>query len=170
MFDNLCKRNSDINEHLPTLRDVASDCTHVVEMGVRAVVSTWAFLEGLKAGSSLIAIDYKHPSFYGGDITTIEKAAKHKGVKFGFFEADTLLVDIEPTDFLFLDTDHTYNQVKGELERHAKNVRKYIGFHDTTSCESEIMPAITEFLSKNKDWKLKARYTNNNGLLIIERC
>jgi hypothetical protein len=30
--------------------------------------------------------------------------------------------------------------------------------------------AVTEFLDNNKDtWKLKERYTNNNGFTIIER-
>ena len=32
-----------------------------------------------------------------------------------------------------------------------------------------LMPAITEFLDTNTNWKLKERFTNNNGLTILER-
>lgn len=32
-----------------------------------------------------------------------------------------------------------------------------------------LWPAIEEFLTNNIDWKLKARFTNNNGLTILER-
>ncbi len=39
------KEKSDINEHLGTLRDLARDSTHVAELGVRTMVSTWALLQ-----------------------------------------------------------------------------------------------------------------------------
>jgi len=61
MFEYLHKTQSDINEHLPVLRDLASECETVVEMGVRYCVSTWAFIERMK-GSNLISIDIKQPS------------------------------------------------------------------------------------------------------------
>ena len=54
MFEYLCNTKSDINEHLPALRDLASKCDTVIEMGVRYCVSTWAFIEGLKKGTTLI--------------------------------------------------------------------------------------------------------------------
>ena len=37
---------SDINEHLETIREYTSKCNIVIEMGVRWVVTTWAFLYG----------------------------------------------------------------------------------------------------------------------------
>jgi len=36
---------SDINEHLPALREYASKCGTVAELGVRTKVSTYAFLK-----------------------------------------------------------------------------------------------------------------------------
>ena len=69
--------------------------------------------------------------------------------------------------------------MKQELELHSNKVKKYICFHDTTSYEvngedgkegTGIWRAIEEFLEKNKDtWKLKERFTNNNGFTIIKR-
>lgn len=158
------RETSDINEHLQVLNDLSKECNHVTEMGVRSLVSTWAFLGAKK---KLVSIDIFHPSHYGGDITEVEAEAKEKGIEFEFIQGDTLKIDIEPTDLLFLDTLHTYEQVKGELERHAKKVKKYLVFHDTTSCP-EIWPAVEEMLSKG--WKLKERYTHNNGVTILEKC
>ena len=43
----LCKKPSDINEHLPTLYKYASECESIAELGVRGVISTWALLYGL---------------------------------------------------------------------------------------------------------------------------
>lgn len=169
MFEYLVKTKSDINEHLPTLRDLASECETVVEMGVRTCVSTWAFIEGLKAGSTLVSIDIKEPAKYGSDLTPVEKACKNKGITFKFYEADTLAIDIPEVDMLFIDTLHEYEQLKGELERHGNKAKKYLVFHDTVSCESELMPAIEEFLKKNKKWKIKEHYTNNNGVLVLQK-
>jgi hypothetical protein len=37
---------SDINQHLETLKNYAAKCQHITEMGVRGIVSTWALLAG----------------------------------------------------------------------------------------------------------------------------
>lgn len=170
MFEHLHKTPSDINEHLPVLRDLASECETVVEMGVRTCVSTWAFVEGLKKGGTLVSIDIKHPSKYGADITPVEKACKNKGILFKFYEQSTLEIDIPEVDMLFIDTLHEYGQLKAELERHGNKAKKYLVFHDTVSCETELMPAIEEFLKTNKKWKIKEHYKNNNGVLVCEKC
>lgn len=166
MFDKLCKSSSDINEHLGTLRDLAKECSHITEMGVRYIVSTWAFIEGLDKGT-LVSIDIKHPSIYGGDITAVEQACKDKGIDFTFIEGDTREITIDKTDLLFIDTDHTYEQLKIELERHSDKARKYIALHDTVSCP-EMLPAIDEWLKKGV-WKLHAHYPNNNGVSVYSR-
>lgn len=164
MFDKLCKSSSDINEHLPTLRDLAKECSHITEMGVRYIVSTWAFIEGMDKGT-LVSIDYKHPSTYGGDIAKVEQACKDKGVDFIFIEGDTREITIDKTDLLFIDTDHTYEQLSAELKKHASKAKKYIVLHDTESCP-EMLPAIDEL----KGWKVEKHYKNNNGLTVLVRC
>ena len=32
-----------------------------------------------------------------------------------------------------------------------------------------LMPAITEFLESNNNWKIREKFTNNNGLTILEK-
>ena len=86
-------------------------------------------------------------------------------------------MEIEPTDLLFIDTFHVYQQLRRELELHADRVRRFIALHDTTTFgetgehESSrgLWPAIVEFLAGSSQWRVAARYHNNNGLTILER-
>jgi hypothetical protein len=177
---------SDINEHIPTFIEYASECDHITEMGVRAIKSTWAFLGA--APKKLISYDMEDPSHYGSNIQIVYDVAKQYGLDFEFKQADVLEIEIEETDLLFLDTWHAYDQLKAELDRHNSKTRKYIIMHDTTSYEfrdepltSEntfkgeqssgkgLWPAITEFLEENNNWELHKRFTNNNGITILKR-
>lgn len=173
IYKGLCNTPSDINEHLPTLKKYAEECEHITEMGVRWVVSTYALLMG------------KPKKMISYDINSIHWDVIRDMVKedsdFRFEAANTLYLEIEETDLLFIDTLHNYNQLKGELELHGNKARKYIIFHDTTTFEwigesyegkvDEIglWPAIEEFLEKNPHWEIYERYLNNNGLTILKR-
>lgn len=170
MFDYLCKTPSDINEHLIALRDFASKCKHITEMGTRKVVSTWAFAEGLKKGSTLIAIDMTSPEEYGVSFEPFINHCKDKGIDFRFIKGDTRKIKIDKTDLLFIDTNHTYEQLLVELNLHHKKVNKYLAFHDTVSCQSELMPAIEQFILDNPEWNNIVHDSKvNNGLLILEK-
>lgn len=172
VYNRLCSTPSDINEHLPTLKAYAEQCDHVTEMGVRYIVSTYALLMGKP--KKLISYDLMDC------VWQPIKELVRDHTDFEFRIANTLDLDIEETDFLFIDTLHNYNQLTGELSLHANKVRKYIGFHDTTTfathgesyegrSEIGLWPAIEEFLASNTQWELHERYTNNNGLTILKR-
>ena len=177
---------SDINEHIPTLIEYASECETITEMGVRAITSTWAFLGA--APKRLISYDIENPSKWGADINMVYDVAKQYGLNYEFRKENVLKLDIEETDLLFLDTWHAYCQLKAELDKHNSKARKYIIMHDTTSYEfrdesltSEnawegtpptrkgLWTAVTEFLESTDEWVLHKRYTNNNGLTILKR-
>jgi hypothetical protein len=165
---------SDIHEHLPILYELAKDCNHIIEMGVRTGISTRAFLR----------VDAKLISY---DIVTDQKVvdlineAKKAGKDAAFIEADVLKIDIEETDLLFIDTWHTYEQLKQELSLHGNKSRKYMVFHDTNTfglkneggeaygTSQGLLPAIIEFLMVNPHWRFKKFLTNNNGLTVLER-
>ena len=94
---------------------------------------------------------------------------------FQFHCADVLTVDIEPTDLLFIDTLHTYGQLRAELTRHSDAVRNWIIVHDTETFgvngehgERGIMPAIEEFDSAGA-FRITERFANNHGLIVMER-
>ena len=193
---------SDIYEHLPTFRKYAKECDTIIEMGTRSIVGTWGFLMGLSdpardiwqdhlfnhrwyevdsmvmpAGKKMVCIDIDHPNIWGNNLleTAIE-GANQWGINLEFRQQNTLENEIEECDFLFLDTWHSYDQVKGELIRHADKAKKYIGFHDTQfydfkdmSGTQGIWPAIEEFLYSNRNWYIYEKFANNHGVTILKR-
>lgn len=185
-INEIYKTPSDINQHIPAIIEYGQKCDHITEMGVRWVVSTWAWLAC--SPKKFIAYDLYNPSHWGADITSVEETAQAYGLNFEFRQEDVLKIEIEETDLLFIDTWHAYDQLKAELKLHADKVRKYICFHDTTSygykdeslghenswgketSNKGIWLAIEEFLEEKKDeWVLEKRYTHNNGFTIIKR-
>ena len=195
-YERACSTVSDINEHLPTLRAYAAKCSSVAEMGVRSVVSTWAFLQGLVDSSSptksLQCLDLADvPS-----MAMICREVKQAKIDMCFIQGDSAKTPIKPVDLLFIDTWHVYGHLKRELEFHHAKVAKYIIMHDTTLDalvgesiragwntaqqaassgypESEIRrglkPAIDEFLAAHPEWTVKEVFTNNNGLTVLQR-
>jgi hypothetical protein len=185
-YQHLVDTTSDINEHLPTLKKYAEECTHVTEMGVRWIVSTYAFLAARP--ETMFSIDIQHPSNWGANIKDVEDYAEEINCKYKFWQANNLEIEIEETDLLFIDTWHSYKQLKSELELHASKVRKYIILHDTVLFGTQdelnsydafgwfngfeqkgLMPALDEFLEGNKEWTTHEVFTNNNGLIILKR-
>jgi hypothetical protein len=161
---------SDINEHLPVLKSYAEQCEHVTEFGVRDIVSTWGLLAGKP--KKLISYDIKLP---GGDVYAVRAVASAVGVKWEFVLGSTLEVEIVETDLLFIDSLHTYEQLKAELERHSEKVKKWIILHDTVAYgtvgengDKGLWPAVEEFVVAGK-WRVLERRTNNNGLTVLER-
>jgi hypothetical protein len=174
IYKQKCESDSDINELLPILKKYAEKSEHITEMGVRTVVSTYALMMGKP--KRLISYDIVSPAIFGVDINNVYQIAIDNNIEFEFRMESTLECDIEETDFLFIDTLHTYEQMRDELERHGYKVKKWIGFHDTSTFAENgeihgtigIWPAITEFLDKNPNWEICERVHYNNGLTIIE--
>ena len=163
---------SDINEHMPVLKDLATECHHITEFGTRTGNSTIAFLAGIAddISSKLESYDLNPPGF---------EAPEDVRHLWRFTQADTgKLPDIADTGMLFIDTLHTCEQVRLEL-LHGNRAWKYLVFHDTVLFGSweettqgggpGIMHAILCFMADNPHWSVKKHYANNCGLLILER-
>jgi FkbM family methyltransferase len=183
-YQNACKIESDINQNLPVLHEIAKECSHITEFGVRSGSSTRAFLN---TSAKLRSYDLKIDS----NVNHLFDVAKKLGKDVSYAEADVLNIEIEDTDLLFIDTWHQYEQLKHELQTHSKKVKKYIAFHDTQTygvtgekCSNAssgeivtgymenpmgLLPAIIEFTISNPDWQFKIHKTNNNGLTVLEK-
>jgi hypothetical protein len=183
-YQNACNTSSDINQNLPVLYEIAKDCSHITEFGVKTGSSTRAFLN---TNASLRSYDLSIDSY----LNSIFKKAQEFGKDVSYTEADVLNIEIEETDLLFIDTWHQYEQLKQELSIHGKKSRKYIAFHDTQTygvigenCSNSssgkivtnymenpkgLLPAIIEFIIENPEWQFKIHKTNNNGLTILEK-
>ncbi len=192
-IEKICKP-SDINEHLETLRTYALKVNHITECGVRSVVSSYAFADGLlnNPKNKLVQIDLETNE----NVKTFQKECALEGINNVFYQTSDLDCPLEETDLLFIDTWHVYGQMKRELERWHSYVKNFIILHDTTVDEWEgetirmnmdaytqclqtkipkneillgIWPAVEEFLQNNLEWKLKERFFHNNGLTVLEK-
>lgn len=195
-YENLCKAPSDINEHLPTLYKYATKCESVIELGVRGCVASWAFTYGLlnnnKPVRRLLMNDIVECN-----INDLLSKTRGLDIELNYEWINDLDMNVsEDVDLTFIDTWHIYGQLKRELNKYSKVTKKYIIMHDTSVDEicgetirsgwnaeeqsresgfpvEEIIkglgPAIDEFLADNKEWILKEKFTNNNGLTILER-
>jgi hypothetical protein len=163
-----CTNRSDINEHIPVLTEYANSCEHVTEFGTRTGVSTWAWLASKAKTIRCFDIDKNVEECLKMHMFAAEKHASNKDFTFTCVSTTADKLEIEPTDLLFIDTDHTYEQCSKELKMHGHKVKKFIIFHDTTLFP-ELNKAIKEFLDDNKNWNTREVLTNNNGLTVLER-
>ena len=188
--------SSDINQHLLTLYHYSKQVSHITECGVRNGVSSWAFLYGLnknkQSNKTLVSVDLEPCS----NFQSLESFSVSHDISFSFIQTNDLTYNFDHTDLLFIDTWHVYGQLKRELNKFYPKVKKYIILHDTSVDEfsgeslrynhnisslssqtgipsSEISlglwPAIVEFLEQHSDFSLKERFTNCNGLVVLER-
>ena len=171
-FDILTRTTTDINEHLPMLYFLAQQCEHVTEFGVRTGASTLAFLHGLQGRPATLR-SYDINDQYGVQ----DSLTRWTRVEWTFSICSTVAISrIEPTDLLFVDTLHNYDQVRQELALHGDAARRWIVFHDTETFGVTgddggrgINQAITEWLEAKPEWRIVYRTHRNNGLTVIER-
>jgi len=181
----VCATPSDIHQHLPMLRWLAANATdgivadrhvpgYVVEFGVRSVVSTWALLAARPR--RLLSVDIERH----GNVDVCEAVVRDAHLSWTFWQRSTLEIDpLRECDFLFIDTLHTYTQLRAELDRHADGVRNWIAMHDTETFGDRGMDeqtpglktAINEFLETRtgQAWSIAAHFTHNNGLTVLRR-
>ena len=192
-YEEHCRQPSDINEHIPTLRQLASESASAVEIGIRGIVCTWGILQVLSESKS------EKPVYLGIDIASppdnalnlVKRLAEDGNVSFMFWLADDFEIDINETDLLFIDSYHTYAHLTYELEKFSPKVRKFIAMHDTSEPWGEenepfygylppypshinlskkgLWPAVEDFLARHPEWTLKQRYFNNHGFTVLER-
>jgi hypothetical protein len=196
-YDLKRRTSCDINEHLPTLKELARECTSIAELGVRSIVSTWAFLAGLLENGhgwgQLVCVDID-------DVPAIRRVidvAAEVNISMMFIRADSAKVNLpDDVDLLFIDTWHVYEHLRRELARHASRARKYIVLHDTEvdrvqgesvrrglpiteqareygypeeGIRKGLQCAVDEFIASNSDWIVWRHFSHNNGLTVLKR-
>lgn len=160
---------TDIFYHLDILNKLASKVDHVTEFGVRTGMSSRAFLA---APCILRSYDIQ----LDDRVQELFNYALSQGKDVKYIKGNTLNIDIDETDLLFIDTDHTYVQLKQELNLHNSKVNKYIAFHDTVTFAGPnaqdkygLVAALLEFLAEHHEWQVMYHTPLNNGLTILER-
>jgi hypothetical protein len=166
-YESAVATSSDINEHLPRLREMSSGID-VVEFGVRCGLSTTAILAGRPRTLTSYDIEESPAVRELGLLAT--------DAPFRFVRADVTVADIPWCDLLFEDSHHTANHVGSILARHSAKVRKWLVFHDTETFGERgedggpgIMFAIRPWLASHPEWTIACQSHVNNGLLVLER-
>lgn len=193
---NAIATRGDINEHLVFLTKLASECESILECGVRSIVSSWAFVNGLtmnKSNKKQLTCSDLQKSPGAGELAS---ACNEHVIAFNFFEGNDLDLPMQPYDLIFIDTWHIYGHLKRELAKFHPYARKYIVMHDTEVDKIDgetircgfpieqqmqssgysheeickgLEPAIQEFLATHPEWRIRNRFTHNNGLTVLER-
>jgi hypothetical protein len=189
-------RPSDINQHMEILKNYAQQCESVLELGVRGVVSSWAFAYGLTLNESQNKLLFCN-DLVPCDLSLLQSECNLNKVELQSEWCSDLQLEIPDYSFdlVFIDTFHVYGQLRRELQKFSKVARKYIIMHDTTvdaehgearrlglnvrqlskdtglpedEIERGLAPALDEFL-KGSEWRVREVFTNNNGLTVLER-
>jgi cephalosporin hydroxylase len=197
-YDETCKRGCDIQPYQSLLSEFAQKCSHVTEMGIGpfhlGLNSTWCLLHGLSKSQfpnnqkKYISIDWDNANT---NIIHAEEVSNSIGIDFKFIVANSIEIEIEKTDLLFIDTDHRYQHLMKELKMHSPNVSKYIVMHDTSGKYGEwedwpydhenrgelrnspekygLWPCVVDFLKENTEWEISVRGQEGNGMTVIQR-
>jgi hypothetical protein len=180
-----CAGASAMAPHLPRLAALAAGCRLAVEFGVKRAGSSAALLMGAEYLTSY-------------DIVPTPEARRLQASAPSRWEyriGDSRTAPVERCDLLFIDSLHTYEQMRAELARHADAVGRYLVCHDTITFGSvgaagesgrpcwtptavgEAVPrealgirlAVDELMARDRSWQIAAHYPDSHGLLVLER-
>ena len=153
--------DNDFNIHMPMLRGLAERCNRVTEMGVRTGISTRALLPVSKWLRS-------YDLYIDPYVENLFEEARRIGHDAQYIKANTLSLEIEETDMLFIDTDHTYQQLSSELMLHGEKVKKWLVFHDTGEPYAGVMlPAIMEYMAHHPRWRVLYHTRELHGFTVL---
>lgn len=179
-----CQSGTAIAAHLPRLRQLATGCELAVEFGVKRGGSSTALLLG---AARVLSFDVL-------ETASARQLEELVGERWTYRLEDSRRAHIPPCDLLFIDSLHTYEQVRAELDRHADQVQRWLVFHDVTTfgevgavgetgrqawqytpgktvpanCYG-IRPAIDGLMIRDPSWHIHSRVVDSHGLLVLER-
>ncbi len=172
-YEKAAKTPGDFNEHVPTLRELASRCDHVTEFGGRRGVSSVAILAAQP--KRFVTYDLNRE----GDVESLLKLKGKCDYDFrigDFGGASASQSEIEETDLLFIDSKHTGEHLLAELMTAATNVRRWIALHDTVAYGDRgedgsqgLLAGVRTFLKEHREWTVVRHDRNNNGLMVLSR-
>lgn len=166
---------SDFNEHVERLKQLATECSSVVEFGTRHGVSTVAILAAQP--KRFWTVDKQCQTCNIGHIQAVKGETD-----FQLVQSDSLTYDIkEPVDLVFIDTLHTADQIFQELTKHAPQCKKYIALHDTEypwgqfdeggGSGGGIRAGLDRWFDtdEGRHWSILEDHKNNHGFAILSR-
>ena len=154
----------DSPDRVDTYTRYAQQVNRIVEFGVYTGLSTCAWLAGNPKYLRSYDITDKNLTV----LPELTHYAKEHAIDFEFNLGNSLELDIEPCDLLFIDTVHKRPHCLAELERHADKVKRYIVLHDPSEWPG-VFEAVIIFLHANRAWHIVEHCNRGSGLLVLER-
>jgi hypothetical protein len=167
LYRRACWTPSAVNEVLPALYHLARGRSHVTEFGTGQGAVTAALL-------------YAQP----GRLVTYDKvrtpeADRLKGLagktEYVFRQENVLKAKIEATELLVIDTWKVAEQLREELRRHGKRVRRLIAVLGAAAYDEDgeapghkgLGPALAEFVAEGT-FRVKEEHPQGHGLTVLE--
>ncbi len=154
----------DSPQRFDTYQRYASQVNSIVEFGVYTGLSTCAWLMGQPKRLRSYDITDENLSVLG----ELMHNADSNQIDFEFAIANSLKIEIEPCDLLFIDTVHKYDHCLAELDRHGRQAQRYIVLHDPSDWPG-VFEAAIKYLHHNRQWHIVEHCNRNSGLLVLER-
>jgi len=182
LYDMAVATPTDINEHLPVLRELGRG-KRILELGVRTGCSSIAFLAGRPGSLTSIDIDWSQldPQVIAGAELAGVKWGRHKlssidATALNGYTGYVIYAETRNYDLLFIDTLHTADQIREELRIHAPHADRIV-IHDTVANWAKgengqpgIGGPILDLLEPvDSVWSVEKEYSNNNGLMVLRR-
>lgn len=171
-YEQACLMDTNINQHLPTLRSLGEQCTIIMELGVCNGWSTRAFLasrpkELISVEKARIKPEVRNLRY------TLLPFMTWRVLEMGSLQLNPIDLDC---DLILFDTVHRYGHLKKELDLLAEKSRKFLVFHDTVTFGVKgeghgpgILQAINEYVAVNTHWSPVLDSKENNGLMVFQR-
>jgi predicted O-methyltransferase YrrM len=154
----------DSPQRFDTYQRYAGQVNSIVEFGVYTGLSTCAWLMGHP--KKLRSYDITDANL--SVLDELKFNADCNQIDFEFALANSLEIDIEPCDLLFIDTVHKYDHCLAELNRHGEKAQKYIVLHDPSDWPG-VFEAVAKYLHQNRQWHIIEHCNQGSGLLVLER-
>jgi predicted O-methyltransferase YrrM len=138
-YERMCRGDADVVDHLPTFVQTVRElnATKIIELGVRAGVSTIAWLYALDGTGHLWSVDGALPCAHhnGEQLLDDEMFGLDYWTFVQGWDDDPAVLTALPdqVDIVFIDTNHTYDLTTAELTEYLPRVRSggRILLHDT---------------------------------------
>lgn len=157
----------DVTDHMDKLKTYASQCSHVTELGIGNVGSTFAFAMGLPA--NLVSYDASPIEMKEIDRAELTQLALGNGINFTFNEVDPLDVTIANTDLLFIHDAVEASRLSQELSLHGNKASKFIIVPLFAVDNDAFLTVINDFINANPSWTITENIQEWCGLVVLSK-
>lgn len=180
LFDTVKAQPRDLDQHADKLRELAGQVDHVTtfckrrEWDVFLAAGRPNALRSHNQESNDPLIRTLHQVI---ERTETRPDADRRIREYATDNHDSLGIEIEETDLLVLDTEHTADRLDAELARHAERVRRWIVIRPTAAfgehgeCPGQqcagLLPALRRFMRQNPRWSVIYHSAAQFGLTVL---